>query len=84
MFYGCSSLKELNLSNFSTNNVKFMSCTFFGCSSLKELNLSNFNTNNVTDMGGMFNGCPIELQRKIKAQYKNIKKEAFTLYTDIY
>ena len=47
MFYNCSSLKGLNLSNFNTNNVDNMSNMFYGCSSLKELNASNFNTNNV-------------------------------------
>ena len=47
MFASCSSLKELNLSNFNTNNVTNMNSMFYYCSSLKELNLSNFNTNNV-------------------------------------
>ena len=32
MFYGCSSLKELNLSNFNTNNVIYMNSMFNGCS----------------------------------------------------
>ena len=32
MFSGCSSLKELNLSNFNTNNVTDMSYMFYGCS----------------------------------------------------
>ena len=54
-----------------------MNGMFCMCSSLKELNLNNFNTNNVTDMNGMFDGCSNELIMKIKAQYKNIKKEAF-------
>ena len=58
MFYGCSSLKDINLSNFNTNNVDDMRRMFYGCSSLKDINLSNFNTNNVTNMGGMFYGCP--------------------------
>ena len=53
MFAFCFSLKELNLSNFNTNNVTNMYGMFWGCSSLKELNISNFNTNNVTDMGSM-------------------------------
>ena len=57
MFYGCSSLKELNLNNFNTNNVINMSCMSCGCSSLKELNFNNFNTNNVTNMGVMFYDC---------------------------
>ena len=77
MFNGCSSLKELNLSNFNTNNVTDMEYMFYVCSSLKELNLSNFNTNNVINMSWMFGGCSAQFQNKIKAQYKNIKKEAF-------
>ena len=31
MFYGCSSLKELRIDNFNTNNVR-IKCMFFGCS----------------------------------------------------
>ena len=57
MFYGCSSLKELNLSNFNINNIADMCHFFDGCSSLKELNLSNINTNNVTNMSCMFYEC---------------------------
>ena len=57
MFYGCSSLKILNLSNFITNKVTNMSYMFSLCSSLKDINLSNFNTNNVTNMSYMFLGC---------------------------
>ena len=37
MFYGCSSLKELNLNNMNTNNVTDMSYMFTGC--LDELKL---------------------------------------------
>ena len=62
MFFGYSSLKELNLSNLNTNNVTDMSCMFSGCSSLKELNLSDF-YNNVTDMAFMFSGCLEKNQR---------------------
>ena len=40
MFYKCSSLTSLNLSNFNTNNVNNMSYMFFNCSSLNSLNLS--------------------------------------------
>ncbi len=32
MFNGCSSLEELSLSNFNTNNVKYMDCMFSECS----------------------------------------------------
>ena len=77
MFFLCSGLKGLNLSNFNTNNVTNMGGMFCECSSLKELNLSNFNINNVTDMVSMFDGCSDEFQNKIRAQYKNMRKEAF-------
>ena len=77
MFYGCSSLKELNLNNFNTNNVTDMSYMFRGCSSLTELYLNNFNINNVTNMSFMFSKCSDDLKRKIKSENKNIKDEAF-------
>ena len=80
MFSGCSSLKELNVSNFNTNNVTDMSFMFDGCLSLKELNLSNFNTYYVKDIFGMFTRCSERLKLKIKAQYKNIKEEAFNQF----
>ena len=32
MFSGCSSLKELNLANFNTNNVTNLISMFSGCS----------------------------------------------------
>ena len=57
MFWGCSSLTELNLSNFNTSAVRDMGAMFFGCSSLTSLNVSNFNTSSVTDMSAMFYGC---------------------------
>ena len=75
MFFGCSSLKELNLNNFNTNNVTDMSCMFIGCSSLKELNLSNFNVN--ANIYSMFFQCSEELKKKIKEGNKNIPEGAF-------
>ena len=57
MFYGCSSLTNINLSNFKTHNVNNMGKMFYGCSSLTNINLSNFNTQNVIDMSYMFYGC---------------------------
>ena len=77
MFSGCKSLKEINLSNFNTNNVTNMSYMFWECSSLKEINLSNFNTDNVTNMSNMFNGCSNEIKIMVKSQVMNIRDEAF-------
>ena len=44
MFSGCNSLKNINLSNFNTQNVTDMSAIFYACDSLMDVNLSNFNT----------------------------------------
>ena len=57
LFYDCSSIISLNLSNFYTNKVKNMSHMFSNCSSLNSLDLSNFDTNKVTDMNNMFSNC---------------------------
>jgi len=57
MFSGCTSLKEIDISNLDTNNAKLMNSMFYDCSSLKELYVSNFNTNNVINMNRLFSGC---------------------------
>ena len=57
MFYKCSSLINIDLSHFNTQNVTEMRIMFFQCKLLKNINLSNLNTQNVTNMGGMFSFC---------------------------
>ena len=57
MFFGCSSLTNINLSNFNTNNITVMRYMFAKCLSLTNIDLSKFNTNKVIDMKGMFYGC---------------------------
>ena len=57
IFCKCSSLTNINLSNFNTQNVKDICWMFYECSSLTNIDLSNFNTQNVKDMSSMFFGC---------------------------
>lgn len=57
MFYGCSNLTSLNLTNFNTKNVKNMNGMFGDCTHLTSLDITNFNTAKVTNMGNMFLGC---------------------------
>ena len=57
MFFKCSSLTELDLSNFNTETVTNMIGMFFECSSLTKLNLSKFDTENVKKMPCMFYNC---------------------------
>ena len=55
--YCCSSLTELDLSNFNTEKVTDMSSMFSNCEKLNKLNLSKFDTKNVETMSSMFFGC---------------------------
>ena len=57
MFYHCSGLTNLDVSNFNTSNVTNIGQMFYGCSGLTSLDVSNFNTSNVTVMNSMFDGC---------------------------
>jgi surface protein len=57
MFIYCSSLTELDLSNFDTINVTDMSNMFYDCTSLTTLDLSNFNINNEANINYMFYEC---------------------------
>jgi surface protein len=57
MFYGCSSLTNLDLNSFNTSNVTDMHLMFHGCSSLTNLDLSSFDTSKVTSMDDIFGGC---------------------------
>ena len=57
MFWGCSSLTNLDLSSFDTSNVYDMHSMFSGCSSLTSLDVSSFDTSKATSMYAMFDGC---------------------------
>ena len=57
MFYNCSKLSLLNLSNFDTSKIRDMGKMFSHCSKLSSLDLSNFDTSKVTNMNSMFWGC---------------------------
>ena len=57
LFFGCTSLTSLDLSNFDTSAVTDMHEVFRNNTSLQSLDLSNFDTSAVTDMVGMFNNC---------------------------
>ena len=74
MFYGCSFLKEINLSNFNTTEVTNMTQMFYGCSKLKEINVSKFKTTNCEDIYGMFSNCSsLESIDMLNWDMKNIK-----------
>ena len=56
-FFGCSNLKQLDLSSWNVSGVTDMTRTFAGCSSLSSLNVSTWDVGAVTTMADMFSGC---------------------------
>lgn len=55
MFYGCSSLIELDLSSFNTSSVTKMAGMFNNCQNLNTIYISDdWSTNNVTASTDMF------------------------------
>ena len=57
MFYYCSNLTSLDVSEFNTSNVTTMSYMFYYCSNLTSLDVSGFDTSKVTNMRYMFYSC---------------------------
>ena len=57
MFYGASSLKEVDLSHFNTSKVTNMALLFSNSSNLQSVDVSHFDTSNVTNMVMMFYNC---------------------------
>jgi len=70
MFYKCSSLDNLDISNFGMNNIMNMSYMFFFCSSLNNLSLPK-KINKNANMTKMFYGCSPKLLQKVKNLYIN-------------
>ena len=56
MFYKCSNIASLDLSNFKTDKVTDMSFMFKGCSNFKEINIIEFKVNENCDIREIFQG----------------------------
>lgn len=59
MFYGCSSLRSLDLSGFDTSNVKYMSDMFNSCSKLSNLTLGTDWASNSSISSFDLSYCPL-------------------------
>ena len=57
MFYFCTNLKKINLSNLNTKNVKNMSNMFSNCAKLSLIEASSFNIQKANNMKEMFLNC---------------------------
>ena len=67
MFNGCSSLTQLDVSNWDTSNVTVMNHMFNNCSKLIRLDVSNLDTSKVINMGSMFNSCKLLTQLDVSS-----------------
>ena len=54
MFRTCDSIIEINFTNFTTSNSRYMNYMFTGCKKLISLGLICFDTSNVEVMNDMF------------------------------
>lgn len=82
MFYGCATLKSLDLRSFNTSQVTDMSFMFYDCDSLEQINISSFDTSKVKDMSFMFFEC--KKLRKIDVagfSTKNVKDMNHMFYS---
>lgn len=57
MFRDCSSIKDLDVSNFDMSACKNTSMMFQGCSAVEKLNVANWDMSNVEKAGQMFAHC---------------------------
>ena len=65
MFYGCTNLKELDLSNFDMSNVTSMQSMFNMCSSLLKLDIRTFTNTNIIS-SYIFSGVPSSCEIIVK------------------
>lgn len=58
MFYSCTKLTSLDVSNWDTSNVATMGSMFYYCTNLTTINgIENWDTSKLTIMGSMFVNC---------------------------
>ena len=67
MFYNCSGLTSLNLSNFDTSKVTNMTNMFYECRSLTNLDFRKATFDKVTSYTYMFNSVPSTINIITKA-----------------
>ena len=53
IFYNCIRLTSIDISNFNTKKLKYMSAMFSNCFDLTSIDISNFDTSKVEDMSNL-------------------------------
>ena len=84
MFEHCVSLKSVDLSQFKTNNLKYIDYMFDGCINLTSVDLSSFNLEHIEDMSYTFQNCHNLLAIKFPNNYITNVKFMFGLFKNCY
>ena len=90
VFFGCTSLQNLDVSEWDVSNVKDMYGMFSDCKSLETLDISGWDVSNVKNMRYMFFGCTSLKNLDVsKWDVSNVKNMSYmfnrctSLHTDI-
>ena len=57
MFYACTAIYNIDLTDFDTSQVTYMNSMFRDCTSLTSINFANFDASQLTCVEYMFSGC---------------------------
>ena len=79
MFQFCSGLKELDISNFNTENTQDMERMFWDCDSLEKIDISKLNLTNKC-INSMFVFCSKNLIQMVKKQNPGLNEKPFIKY----
>ena len=84
MFYNCSSLASLDISNFNFENVKNMEQMLYGCNSLKFIDISSFVVNkNIFLFSQLPNNCSVRINKKSDGKIKTIPNSCDIFLIDL-
>ena len=72
MFYGCSSLTSIDLSNFDVSKITNFEYMFYNCKSLQTINFGNFKLDNAESILRIFTNC-ISLKSLDLSSFKPVK-----------
>ena len=56
-FYGCTKLKELDISSLDKRKLSSMRLMFYDCSNVEKINIGSINLERVNSFNGLFDGC---------------------------
>ena len=82
MFYGCSSLTSIDLSNFDVSKITNFQYMFYNCKSLQTINFGSFKLDNAESILRIFTNC-ISLKSLDLSSFKPVKlKDMYSAFSN--